>query len=190
MTREELIKRLGAYFNVIHKNACYPDATDFEREAAGMTLLTVIESAIPGLSDLLAGKAGIVPAEALKWWRELVDLNPQDLAPRLDARIAAVRALPTPDPVLPEDVAEVVKDLLSHLEFHDSSGGAWHETPEVCERAAALATRQAQENARLRAIVANYLRMLGEDKDFIGLRGGPSLNEKARAASPYGGKHE
>lgn len=23
----------------------------------------------------------------LKWWRELVDLNPQDLAPRLDARI-------------------------------------------------------------------------------------------------------
>lgn len=26
-----------------------------------------------------------IPVSTLKWWRELVDLNPQDLAPRIDA---------------------------------------------------------------------------------------------------------
>ena len=25
-----------------------------------------------------------MPLSTLKWWRELVDLNPQDLAPRMD----------------------------------------------------------------------------------------------------------
>lgn len=29
-----------------------------------------------------------IPLSTLKWWRELVDLNPRDLAPRLDALIA------------------------------------------------------------------------------------------------------
>lgn len=29
-----------------------------------------------------------VPVRTLRWWRELVDLNPSDLAPRLDAMIA------------------------------------------------------------------------------------------------------
>ncbi|QEW27816.1 hypothetical protein RIdsm_03636 [Roseovarius indicus] len=28
-----------------------------------------------------------VPLSTLRWWRELVDLNPADLAPRLDAQI-------------------------------------------------------------------------------------------------------
>lgn len=28
-----------------------------------------------------------VPLSTLRWWRELVDLNPADLAPRLDERI-------------------------------------------------------------------------------------------------------
>jgi hypothetical protein len=28
-----------------------------------------------------------IPVKTLKWWRELVDLNPQDLAPRLDQYI-------------------------------------------------------------------------------------------------------
>jgi hypothetical protein len=32
----------------------------------------------------------------LKWWRELVDLNPADLAPRLDGRIAALEAARSP----------------------------------------------------------------------------------------------
>lgn len=27
----------------------------------------------------------LVPLDTLKWWRELVDLNPRDLAPRIDA---------------------------------------------------------------------------------------------------------
>lgn len=30
-----------------------------------------------------------IPLTTLKWWRELVDLNPRDLAPRLDAVIVA-----------------------------------------------------------------------------------------------------
>ncbi len=30
-----------------------------------------------------------IPLATLKWWRELVDLNPSDLAPRLDAVIVA-----------------------------------------------------------------------------------------------------
>lgn len=34
-----------------------------------------------------------ISLQTLKWWRELVDLNPADLAPRLDAVIAARAAL-------------------------------------------------------------------------------------------------
>lgn len=34
-------------------------------------------------------EAVLIDLETLKWWRELVDLNPADLAPRLDDRIAA-----------------------------------------------------------------------------------------------------
>lgn len=30
----------------------------------------------------------IVGIGTLKWWRELVDLNPQDLAPRIDSMLA------------------------------------------------------------------------------------------------------
>ena len=33
----------------------------------------------------------IVDIETLKWWRELVDLNPNDLKPRLDGKIKAAQ---------------------------------------------------------------------------------------------------
>lgn len=36
------------------------------------------------------GQGVEIDLRTLKWWRELVDLNPQDLAPRLDARIAEI----------------------------------------------------------------------------------------------------
>lgn len=41
-----------------------------------------------------ADDAGVarIDLATLKWWRELVDLNPDNLAPRLDARIAALSA--------------------------------------------------------------------------------------------------
>lgn len=31
------------------------------------------------------GDSVLIPRASLKWWRELVDLNPADLAPRIDA---------------------------------------------------------------------------------------------------------
>jgi tRNA A37 threonylcarbamoyltransferase TsaD len=44
-------------------------------------------------------------------------------------------------------------------------------------------TRLRDQKAKLVEIVSNYERMLSsEGKDYIGLRGGPSLNERARAA--------
>lgn len=37
--------------------------------------------------DIALEPKAVVPLSTLKWWRELVDLNPGDLAPRLDAQI-------------------------------------------------------------------------------------------------------
>ena len=37
--------------------------------------------------DIALEPKAVVPLSVLKWWRELVDLNPADLAPRLDAQI-------------------------------------------------------------------------------------------------------
>lgn len=36
----------------------------------------------------------VVPLTVLRWWRELVDLNPSDLAPRFDALIARLEREP------------------------------------------------------------------------------------------------
>ena len=36
-----------------------------------------------------------IPLTTLKWWRELVDLNPADLAPRMDQVIARLEAANT-----------------------------------------------------------------------------------------------
>lgn len=33
----------------------------------------------------------IVPVDSLKYWRELVDLNPKDLAPRIEAMLTAAK---------------------------------------------------------------------------------------------------
>lgn len=33
-----------------------------------------------------------IPLSTLKWWRQLVDLNPSDLAPRLDEKINAAQS--------------------------------------------------------------------------------------------------
>ncbi len=47
------------------------------------------------ITRLTAEKAGVeidgvfIDLATLKWWRDLVDLNPADLAPRLDDRIRA-----------------------------------------------------------------------------------------------------
>jgi hypothetical protein len=46
----------------------------------------------PALSALQRDSR-MVPLETLQWWRQLVDLNPQDLAPRLDAYIADQRGV-------------------------------------------------------------------------------------------------
>jgi len=44
-----------------------------------------------------------IPLTTLKWWRELVDLNPSDLVPRLDAVILAEQ----PAPPLHDDAARM-----------------------------------------------------------------------------------
>lgn len=49
-----------------------------------------------------------VPRRTLKWWRELVDLNPADLAPRMDALLAAPPAAP--------DSAKLVSELRDHAD--------------------------------------------------------------------------
>lgn len=41
----------------------------------------------------------LVPRETLKWWRDLVDLNPADLAPRIDRMLAAAPAAQLAEPV-------------------------------------------------------------------------------------------
>ena len=33
----------------------------------------------------------LVPVQSLRWWRELAEINPQDLVPRIDAMLAADR---------------------------------------------------------------------------------------------------
>ena len=50
--------------------------------------LSTADSALQAITD--AGYV-VVPVKTLEWWRELVDLNPQDLAPRMDARIKAAQ---------------------------------------------------------------------------------------------------
>ena len=37
--------------------------------------------------DIAMEPKAVIPLSVLKWWRELVDLNPDDLAPRMDAQI-------------------------------------------------------------------------------------------------------
>jgi hypothetical protein len=37
--------------------------------------------------DIALEPKAAIPLSVLKWWRELVDLNPADLAPRMDAAI-------------------------------------------------------------------------------------------------------
>ena len=34
----------------------------------------------------------LVPVHSLRWWRELAEINPQDLVPRIDAMLAAALA--------------------------------------------------------------------------------------------------
>jgi len=38
----------------------------------------------------------VITLKTLKWWRELVDLNPQDLAPRMDEIINSFTPKPKP----------------------------------------------------------------------------------------------
>lgn len=44
------------------------------------------------LVDVALEPKAVIPLSTLKWWRELVDLNPQDLAPRMDDQIARLEA--------------------------------------------------------------------------------------------------
>lgn len=43
-------------------------------------------------AEASAEPKAVIPLSTLKWWRELVDLNPQDLAPRMDDQIARLEA--------------------------------------------------------------------------------------------------
>lgn len=40
------------------------------------------------LVDVALEPKAVIPLSTLKWWRQLVDLNPADLAPRMDDQIA------------------------------------------------------------------------------------------------------
>lgn len=52
-------------------------------ERSTVNLCSVFVS--PGQPSVLLRQNVPVPVETLRWWRQLVDLNPQDLAPRIDA---------------------------------------------------------------------------------------------------------
>lgn len=45
------------------------------------------------LTDAAMEPKAVVPLSTLRWWRKLVDLNPQDLAPRLDDQIKRLEAV-------------------------------------------------------------------------------------------------
>lgn len=53
---------------------------------AALTATGLPEAQLEGLAN---GTMVVVDVAVLEWWRELIDLNPQDLAPRISARIAA-----------------------------------------------------------------------------------------------------
>ena len=53
---------------------------------AALTAIGLTEAQLEGLAN---GTMVVVPRATLQWWRDLVDLNPQDLAPRMDAMLAA-----------------------------------------------------------------------------------------------------
>lgn len=44
------------------------------------------------LVDVALEPKAVIPLSTLKWWRQLVDLNPKDLAPRMDDQIARLEA--------------------------------------------------------------------------------------------------
>ena len=47
--------------------------------------LNVLHSGVQERAKTMTDKQTVtIPLNTLKWWRELVDLNPQDLAPRMD----------------------------------------------------------------------------------------------------------
>ena len=64
-------------------------------KSEGSVSLTALLSLHPSLASVLDGTGVVVPVSSLRWWRELVDLNPADLAPRVDAMLAA-RLVDTP----------------------------------------------------------------------------------------------
>lgn len=62
-------------------------ADRIEALEAGAPIRAAVEALKETLAERQAAKGVFVELNTLKWWRELVDLNPGDLAPRLDARI-------------------------------------------------------------------------------------------------------
>lgn len=63
-----------------------------------------------------------IPIETLKWWRELVDLNPSDLAPRIEAAIAGV-ATPLRNEAAHENIflAYKIREALGFGKLHPLS---------------------------------------------------------------------
>lgn len=55
-------------------------------ERSSINLCNVFVS--PGYPAVKFMPSVTVTVETLRWWRELVDLNPQDLAPRIDAYLS------------------------------------------------------------------------------------------------------
>lgn len=66
--------------------APFPSSKSLAKARAALTATGLTEAQLEGLAN---GTMVVVPRETLKWWRELVDINPQDLAPRMDAMLAA-----------------------------------------------------------------------------------------------------
>jgi len=64
-----------------------PDGTD--TEMLWYAMLAAAPHPASGEQTVASVSIGV---DILKWWRQLVDLNPADLAPRLDAALSAHRA--------------------------------------------------------------------------------------------------
>lgn len=55
-------------------------------------MVSALAAPHPVSGDQKASASVSIGVDTLKWWRQLIDLNPADLAPRLDAALAAHRA--------------------------------------------------------------------------------------------------
>ena len=66
-------------------------AREAYRKLARAAAATSLVADQPTPNSALENGTRSIPVDTLKWWRQLVDINPHDLAPRIDAYIAEKR---------------------------------------------------------------------------------------------------